>query len=404
MVSDSTRGDRTATSADQDADVRGRIAVLGGSIVVTTAERPASGWALNRQVTGIAAYGRDTLARTWRRRGMPGLSAVAGGTIYAYSRGGVVVALDFMGGEIWRSAVPDDRSEPARRRGEAGAPFQADVAEMAGALYVPAGGEILRLSPKTGAVLNRTRVCAPPRGVVARLTASPDAMYATCTERSSWDDEASPADPIWEGSPTPPARRVAGGALVALSLDLNERFRFGLEERDLAPGDRPPVVLEDGRVALAAAKLRRERGSMYLDSFEAALLVVDDRTGQLSWLRTTDGSHDEEAPCLVANGLLAGATLSLYDLVNGEPRWRLSRGEHDIDAATNVVLSDAGPLVAASKGIYLVDVTNGQVSRAGDFGLPERALLTTPLVPWKERAFIGVEQRGRSRLMSVRIR
>lgn len=382
----------------QDPDVRGRIGLLGDQVVVTKTDFGRSTSEALANVKGVVAYDRRTLDLVWERHGIPGVSLVGEDTVYAYGRGGLVVALDERGHDRWRAAVPDDRSEVHRSMGKLGCELQPDLAEVESTLYVPAQAEVLALSRETGAVLSRARVCRSPRGVVARLAASSRGVRVTCTVRSSWDDAPFPNGP-WDPGPFPPFRRLDGGALVGLTLDLQERFRIDLSARGLAPLDGLPVIYEDGRVALMAGALTEVDGIRSL-SHESVLLMLDERTGEVLWEQREQGLSDGEGAWDLGLDLIWTDALTVYDALDGSPRWQLREALRGVEAGRPAVLGGMA-LVPGSRSVHAVSLDTGAVSTMGEYGARSMARPTTPLIAAHDRVFLGLDAEGEQRLVSM---
>jgi hypothetical protein len=236
---------------------------------------------------------------------------------------------------------------------------------------------------------------------VGRLAASADALYATCMDRSPRDDETAPADWLWEGSPPLSLRRLYGGALVALSPALEVRFRLDLDALGLFPGDRAPVPLLNGRrVALAAGKTRSESGWRAVDS-GAIVLFIEAGSGDIVARQEVEGGFRDAVPCLNGEGLLAGT--SLLDAQSEAVVRRFELSAADLEPIAPVA-QDGVALLAGARGLFSLDLQTGHLSPSGDYGLPERARVTTPLVATTDSAYLGIDTGGNARLVAVRLR
>ncbi len=390
------------------APVRGRLALAGDMLIATLDRRAHPHLAGQSQAAGIGAFARGTLQSRWEAWDLPALAAVGGDTIYAYSRAGVVVALDFDGRERWRTAVPDDRSPQGQAWGDRDGPFQADVVAAGDSVYLAAGAEVLRLAASSGQVLARAAACRSARGTIARLTAVGERLVATCTERSEWDDLPPGAGGVvWHPAPPLVTRRTTPGDLVAFELSLKEVWRLPPVSAEAVHGDERPAALEDGSVACVAARaVESDGGIRLLDIFTSWLLAVDGRSGTLRWQRESRSGHSQPDPLAVPGGVVAGTDPVFYTLADGRPQWEI-RGDQQglLAGVTPVVDADRERLLAAGRtGIRAIGLRDGQVSDVAAYGpSPFYGSVTTPLLKDGDTLYLGVEEAGVARLLAIRL-
>jgi len=339
---------------------------------------------------GIGAMDRRSGEPRWTIWGLPPLSAATDDGVYAYSRAGLLVALDFDGGERWRRELPDDRSPVAARRGDRDSPFIGDVVARGGSLYVAAGREILRLSAHDGSVLGRTVVCRGKLHVVSRLAAAGGGLVATCTVRTAWDDEQAMSMPLWS-SPAPLARRrIVAGDTVVLSESLEIRHRIPPLDASLAHLDHPVIPLHDGSVAVTGAQIVGEGGSRGLSIFDAWLCVLEVDTGRVRWLRPV-----ESGAVAVAAGDRIFTGLAALAVVDGAELWKAPRNLTARDATTPPIF-EGGELLFVDRGtIRSIDPCDGRNTEV--IRLPPASChgwATTNLAGQNGQLFVAFAQAG----------
>jgi outer membrane protein assembly factor BamB len=391
------------------APVRGRLALAGELLVATLDRRAHPHLAGQSPAAGIGAFARGTLQSRWAAWNLPALAAVGGDTIYAYSRAGVVVALDLGGRERWRTAVPDDRAPQTQAWGDRDGPFQADVVAAGNSVYLAAGAEVLRLAAGGGQVLARAAACRSTRGAIARLIAAGgERLVATCTERSEWDDLPPGAGSVvWHPAPPLVTRRTTPGDLVAFDLSLNEVWRLPPVAADAVYGDERPAALEDGGVACVATRAVESGGGIrLLDIFTSWLLAVDGRSGTLRWQRESRSGHSQPDLLSVPGGLVAGTDPVFYALADGRPQWEVRGGEQGLLAGMTPAMDIERErlLVAGRTGIRAIGLRDGQVSDVVAYGpSPFYGSVTTPLLKDGDILYLGVEEAGAARLLAIRL-
>jgi outer membrane protein assembly factor BamB len=392
------------------APVRGRLALAGDMVIATLDRRAHPHLAGQSQAAGIGAFARGALQSRWEAWNLPALAAVGGDTIYAYSRAGVVVALDLNGHERWRTAVPDDRSPQSQAWADRDGPFQADVVAAGDSVYLAAGAEVLRLAAGNGQVLGRATTCRSARGTIARLAAAAggERLVATCTERTEWDDLPPGAGGVvWQPAPPLVTRRTMPGDLVAFDLGLNEVWRLPPVSAEAVYGDERPVALEDGGVACVAARaVKSDGGIRLLDIFTSWLLAVDGRNGTLRWQRENRSGHSQPDPLAVPGGVVAGTAPVFYALADGRPQWEVHVDRQGLVAGVTPVLDvDRERLLAAGRtGIRAIGLRDGQVSDVAAYGpSPFSGSITTPLLKDGDTLYLGVEEAGAARLLAIRL-
>ena len=391
------------------APVHGRLALAGELLVATLDRRAQPHLAGQSPAVGIGAFARGTLQSRWAAWNLPALAAVGGDTIYAYSRAGVVVALDLDGRERWRTAVSDDRSPQGQAWADRDGPFQADVVVAGDSVYLAAGAEVLRLAAGSGQILTRAAACRSARGAIARLVAVNDErLVATCTERSEWDDLPPGAGGVvWHPAPPLVTRRTTPGDLVAFDLGLEEVWRLPPVSADAVYGDERPAVLEDGGIACVAARaVESDGGIRLLDIFTSWLLTVDGRSGTLRWQRESRSGHSQPDPLAVPGGVVAGTDPVFYALADGRPQWEVRSGEQGLLAGMTPTLDvDRERLLAAGRtGIRAIGLRDGQVSDVAAYGPePFYGSVTTPLLKDGDILYLGVEEASAARLLAIRL-
>ncbi len=117
-----------------------------------------------------------------------------------------MVSLTPSGKERWRAALPDDRSAKGQERNDRGSTFIGDAIMVGDSVLTAARAEIVALARSNGAVRARVQACRGEGGTVARLARVGARLIATCTARSSYDDERWTPPPL-EQAPPPGERR-----------------------------------------------------------------------------------------------------------------------------------------------------------------------------------------------------
>jgi hypothetical protein len=382
--------------------VRGRID-LCGDLVIATLDRQARDHAQGRgKLWGIGAFDRDTLELRWVVWDIPALAAVTGETVYAYSRGGVVLALGRDGQERWRSTLTDDRSLKAQERGDRDSPFVPDVIPAGSSVYLAAGGEILRLDAGDGRELTRVTVCAAPRGVVNRLSRNGErGLVATCTERTGWDDEIFDLGPPLQRPPPLESLRTAPSDLVAFDFDLRERWRLPPTAGSVYD-HRPPVALENGGIACLVGEVVSEGNGPHLRLFGGWIFVADGRNGNVRWRREIHSNYSLAGPVAVSHGVIDGGSLTYYEISDGTPWWEVRPDQNGIDPTVTPTLDGQRLLVAGRMGIRAVDLHDGSLSDVAPLGVrPFNGSIVTPLLRDGDKLFVGVEEAGVAKLLRI---
>lgn len=374
------------------APVRGRLLAFGSLLFASIDLRPGSEPLGNSESAGIAAFDRETGEELWRRLGLPPLIARDDQCLYAYGRAGLVVALGFDGEQRWRSEVPDDRSPLSRERGDRDGPVPADVVPIAPGVVVAACDELLLLGRRDGGLLRRIGVSWSPRGMVARLARTGESLVCTCTARSAADDDpAATQRRLWGASWTLESLRTAGGDIVALDLELGERWRIPPPEPRLVWGERRPVASSSGRIFAVAAT---STGTA-LSTLEDRLVAVEPDDGAVAFVRPMVGGRGRFDPIAVGDGIVAGSEAVLYS-PGGEPRWRLPDALQ-LDVSVAPTLADGRLIVVGGGRLLAVEVASGETTPLAAFAsrLPFAGSVTTELCVADGVAYLGAAERGR---------
>jgi outer membrane protein assembly factor BamB len=266
---------------------------------------------------------------------------VTDGAVFAGARTGFLVSLTLGGKEMWRAALPDDRSIPGRERHDRGSTFTADAVVNGDSVLTAAHGEIIALARSNGAVRARVQVCRGEGMVVARLARVGARVIATCTARSDFDDERWTPPPL-EPSPAPETRRASPGELVAFDGSLHEQWRTGVE--GLSFGDGRPVALDADTFACIGAPF--DRG--WVSDGSPRLVVASAATGAVRWIRHLPGGFTKPEPIPVAGGVVAGSSPpTLFAAADGAVRWR-AHGD-----ALSYLEAHATPVVDGARLLYL---------------------------------------------------
>lgn len=382
-----------------EAPATGEMA-LAGSLVVVTLDRGMPGSSPVHGL-GLAAFSRATLEPQWAAWHLPPLAAASETSLYAYGRAGALVALGLDGRESWRATVPDDRAAPARDRGDLVAPFASDTLLASSSLWLPAGREILALSTADGRVIRRTTCCPCQRGVVARLAwATANTLVATCTERTDWDEERFlPPFRPWQRPPSMDAYRLAPGEIRSFDPSLQEQWRSGPPIDRVVLGHRRPVVLDDGGIAILAARLAEDGGSQYLDLFHSTLLVLEENGLRLRWWREVEGGYDQPDPVAVPGGVVAGADLAFFSARSGELRWQIHADRIGLDTSIPATAVTSFLLMAGLDGhILAVSLENGAVREVARFSRISSSRVLAPVLLDGGRLYVTFVEGGISQL------
>jgi len=399
----------------RDAAVHGRLARVGDLLIATLDQRHGPSPTGQVALTGIGAFdlasGETTdLASgetTWTVWAMPALAGVDEATAYAYSRSGLVVALNLDGSERWRTRVPDDRAPGARARGDRDGPFVGDIVSDGSCVTLAAGAELLRLATATGEIVARTTACAGARAVVSRIALARDgAIVATCTQKTDWDDERERIEPqLWQPIATLESLRTAPGTVEA--FDANLRRLWSLPPvPGIVYGDRRPATTADGTIILTAARTVETAGQRYVSVLHDWIVAVDGRSGAVVWQRDMPGGRGYVDPLVVADAVVAGYELTAYALADGLVRWQLPTEQVKPDR-TAAPIPDGDRLLVASNGaIRAISVRDGISSDLARFaGVPFIGAVTTNLLHAGRYLYLGVrEGRQPTQLRAVAVR
>jgi outer membrane protein assembly factor BamB len=397
----------TESQFAQDVEVRGRLDAANRLIVATLDERPHS---LPHHgevaLTGIGAFDADAGGIVWRRWGLPALAAVTDHAIYAYSRSGLVVALNADGSERWRTSVPDDRSEAAQARGDRDGPFVGDVLPCGSVVTLAAGNTLLQLAAETGAIVTQARACGAERGVISRITLLKGcATVATCTQRTVWDDETERIEPkLWQPTPTLESLRTSPGTAAAFNRDLRSRWILASPTPGIVYGDLRPAAAAGDTVVFAASGTAGEGAQRYVSAFHDRLVAVDGNSGAVLWQRDMPGGRGYFDPLATTDGIVAGYELTYYSLADGAVRWQLSARE--VEPLHVAPVLDGERLLVASKGsIRSIVLSSGAITELARFAAnPALVSITTNLLLKDGRLFLGVKEHGyRTQLLSIRL-
>jgi putative pyrroloquinoline-quinone binding quinoprotein len=375
------------------APVRGRLLGFGNLLFATIDLRPGQDPVGGAERTGLAAFDRETGEELWRRLALPPLVARDEEQLYAYGRGGVVVAVGFDGEERWRASVPDDRSELSRRRRDRDGPVPADVVPIGAFIVVAARGELFVLSYRDGSVLASRSVCAGPGGMVTRLAYAGDALVCSCSSRSRADDDPAATERRLLDAPrTLESLRTGRGDLVSLSRGLEERWRVAPPAADLVWGERLPVRGPRGLVFAATATAI---GSS-LSSFGDRLVGVDYANGAVAFVQPMTGGRGLFDPLVVGEEVLAGFEPTLYS-ADGLMRRRLPASLR-LDVSVRPALDDGGIVFVADSGRLVAVVPgDGEPRAAATFAkrLPFTGVVTTTeLLVADGLAYLAVKEAG----------
>jgi outer membrane protein assembly factor BamB len=375
-----------------DAPLLGRLGWAGKLLVATIDRRSDAGSGGHGDQSGIGAFDSATGQERWSIWGTPPLAAATADTIYAYSRSGLVVALNPDGSERWRRAVPDDRSAAARERGDRDAPFVADVLPAGETATLAAGAEVLRLSAADGSVLARAPAARGSHGVVARIApAAGGAVVATCTERSDADDAGTPAArELWQTPPSPESLRTAPGDVVAFRPDLRQSWRLPPPVPGIVYGDLAPAAAGDA-VILAGALTQQDGASRYLSLAHDRIVAVDAQAGTLRWVRDMPGGRGHVDPVVVDGGVVAGYEPVNYRIADGVVAWHVRPGRPKLDPRIAPVVAGDRLLYAAEGALVAVRVDDGSASVVARLGPPTpRWRVTTTLLLSGSTLYLGV--------------
>jgi outer membrane protein assembly factor BamB len=369
--------------------VRGRLARGEAGLLVANLDGGAA------QAAAIAGVDPMEGRQLWRADGVPELAAADADGAYAYSRAGLVVALAPDGRERWRTAVPDDRSRPARERGDRAGPFRGDLLLVGGSALVAAGAEVLALSRRDGSIAGRTAVGGGERTAVSRLGRAGDgAVLAISVRRTDWDDELAPLEwRLWQRPPTLASLRTESGDLVALTPGLATAWRLPPRSPDLVAGERQPVGTSEVAV-LVGARAVGERSSRHLTQFRDWMIALDARTGRVLWQRDLPGGRGRFDPVLTAEGVIVGIRPALHRLADGELVWQLDASQVVVDVAPIV---HGNLAVFAGNGVLLgCDLSTGAVEPLVPFAerLPFSGEVTTSLLRVDRTVYLGVREGG----------
>jgi hypothetical protein len=384
------------------APVRGRLGLAGDTVIATLDRRAHEHVPGQAQLAGIGAFDRQTLEPRWEAWGLPALAVAGAGGIYAYSRSGLVVALEPDGRERWRASVPDDRSAPAQLRGDRDGPFVADIIPVGSSIYLAAGGEILQLDADDGRVLALAAACLGPDGTVVRLAVNGNrGLVATCVRRTGWDDERFDAGPPLRRPPSLESRRTASGDLVAFDFALRQQWALLPPVAGMVYDNRPPVALDDGSLACLAGRVVEAGDSLYVDMFGSWMFVVDSSSGAVRWRRESGGSHGLAGPVAVPGSVIDGGGLMCYDLSSGLRRWDITPDQNGLDPAVTPVLAGERLLVAGRSGVRALDPGTGRLSDSlWPAEPPLSGSIVTPLVLDGRSLLLGIEQTGEGQLIA----
>jgi outer membrane protein assembly factor BamB len=377
------------------APVRGRMAHMGSLLVATLDRRGEFSSQGGADLAGIGAFDPSTGEERWAVWGVPELAAVGDHGIYAYSRAGLIVALDAKGRERWRARVPDDRSAGAQARGDRDGPFVADGVLDGALLAVAAGAEVWWLAVGDGQVVAHRPACREERGAIARIARSRDgSIVVTCTERTAWDDETSALEPwLWQPAPTLESLRRASGDIVAFGPDLGERWRLAPPVPGIVYGDLRPAATPDGGIVAVGARAAVDGTSRYLSLSGDWMVALDATSGAVRWQRDMPGGRGRFDPVAGPGGLVAGFEPAFYASTDGVVRWQLPAGRLDLDNRV-APLWDGGRLLFAGRGVILeTAVDSGATRILFRFGpCPYVGSVTTNMVMGDGLLYLGVRR------------
>jgi outer membrane protein assembly factor BamB len=376
----------------RESPVRGKLRLAAGQLIANLDRRPLAHPSVHVDDGGIGAFDPLTGEPLWSIWGVPPLAAADCDQVYAYGRAGVIVALDYTGGERWRTSLADDRSPSAQARGDREAPFVADVLVRDGEIVLAAGADLFRLATADGRIVGQTTVCAGGHAVVARLGGGADAtIVATCTTRSAWDDERYRLEPkLWQVQASLESLRLTPGDVVAFESDLRERWRRTPSGDGLLSGDRVPLVRQ-GVVVLAAAQTARDGASKYVSLGNDRLLAIDEQAGQIIWQHDMPGGRGYVDPVGIGDFVVAGFEPALYALADGSVRWHLRLNRPRLDVQVAPLVDNARLLYAAENAIVGVNVARGTAHVAANLAeLPAAAHFTTHLARGPFGVYFGL--------------
>lgn len=379
-----------------EAPVHGSIAVVGDLLVVTLDKRVHEQLAGESVKAGIGAFDCKTGEPRWMVWDLPPLAETTSDAIYAYSRAGLIVALDLDGSERWRARLPDDRSAAGIQRGDRDSPFVGDVVVQGGALFVAVANEILKLSADDGTILARNIICQGDSAIVSRLaTATTDDLIVTCTVRTQWDDEQGPPPLLWSTPSSLTWHRILAGDTVLVSNDLEVRHRIAAPDPTFAHLDHLPVRLDDGSVALSGAKIIGEGYSRTLSIYDGWLFVLETDTGRVRWLRQVDHVNP---PVVAKGGIFTG--LAFFSIANGSQLWESGLGLTVTDSSVPAVFDGKRLLFVDAGAIRALDLLDGQASDLVRFApWPFHGRPTTNLATANNYAFIGISEAGKPTML-----
>ncbi len=380
----------------RDAAVGGRMFALGNLVAANLDDRAGRPGSAQAKGAGIAAFDASTGDMVWSVHGVPSLAAVSEDTVYAFSRSGLVVALNKDGSERWRTAVPDDRTQSAASIGERDGPYTADVLPAGPIVTIAAGGALLALATNTGQILGRTVVCVGENGVVSRIAPLPyGAVAVICTQRPAWEDElAHAARTRWQPAIAAEPQRPFPCTIAVFDVDYRLRWRLGTAELGKVYSALRPAVLGGSRIVLAAASLRGTGELGKTGNLEDQIMAIDGASGHVLWRRGMPGGRGQVDPVSAGDGVIAGFELVRYASVDGAVSWHASPDA--IKPVGAAPLLDGRRLLVASRGtIQAVSIGDGAVISLGRFGrAAPTAVATTNLVRIGSHLYLGVDEPG----------
>lgn len=220
-------------SVDAYGPIRGhaeRLAVTTAPFQTAEAVGARRARLKNSAALGVSAANGEVL---WETGGVPPVAYADAAGVVLYGRGGLVVRLDWSGKERWRVAVEDDRSQPARKRGDATSPFAASAFLAGDHIIVPAGGALVSIADD--GALHKVPICDGNGAVVLAAGSDGDGgAVALCGQRSEYDDETKAWDgPTGHGErPTYSEERSGPETIVRVNREgattWRHRVEFGL--------------------------------------------------------------------------------------------------------------------------------------------------------------------------------